>query len=275
MKLIRSGSTIIATSPQQSGSMKWPIETRNGRILQLADSHLSGNTVYDMITNQNDGAEWTQVGDSIRIAVSASTNSQFASRIKSNHSFRFWDTGVKARENPVCTMEFATLEGATPHNNNSSTPLYLTIGFCTAPEGGIEAINFYDNGTNNYGITWSSIRWLTIKFNSNASLDQNVAHRQGAATISSFSGNYSTKHGAPTNYRSTFRMTEFLDTRMDGSFLFTNGFSVANYPASDGDGDASAVKTIATDSPIGQNSDLGDHHIYAMKANIQYGYNKL
>ncbi len=51
--------------------MIYPDTGRSGRLLNLADSHLSGNAYFDIVTNNTDGAEWTQVGEEIKISVSA------------------------------------------------------------------------------------------------------------------------------------------------------------------------------------------------------------
>lgn len=263
MKLIRDGSTIIATSTQASASLVWPVGIHNGRLLNLADSHLSGNTLFVIVTNNSDGAAWTQDGEQIQVAVSASDNSQFTNYMATHISYRFWDTGVKVKENPVCTIEFATDTAATPYGNYGGTTVYHTMGFVTAPEGGIENIDIRDNGnTANAGTSWSATRWSTMRWNVDAGHDTQVALRQGGATVSSFSGDHIAKHTDPTNYHFIYRHTEFLHTRLDGDFRFTNGFITANYPGTNGNGTYSAVKTISTDSTISD----GDHHIYAMVA---------
>ena len=263
MKLIRDGSTILATSTQASASLVWPVGIHNGRLLNLADSHLSGNTLFNVITNNDDGAEWIQDGEQIQVACSASDSGQFTNYMSTHMSYRFWDTGVKVKENPVCTIEFATDTGCTPYGNYGSFTLYHTMGFVTAPEGGIKDINLRDAGnTANAGVSWSSGRWVTMRWNVDAGFDMQVAIRQGGATVSGFSGDYVSKHTDPANYRYTFRHTEFLHTRLDGDFRFTNGYVTSNYPGSDGDGDYSAVKTISTDSTISD----GDHHVYVVVA---------
>ena len=263
MKLIRSGSTILATSTQASASLKWPVGIHNGRLLHLADSHLSGNDQFNIVTNNSDGAEWTQDNELIQVACSASDSGQFTNYMATHISYRFWDTGVKVKENPVCTIEFATDTACTPHGNYGGFTLYHTMGFVTAPEGGIKNINLRDAGnTANAGVSWSSTRWITMRWNVDAGHDTQVAIRQGGATVSGFSGDYIAKHTAPTNYRYTFRQTEFLHTRLDGDYRFTNGYVTSNYPGSDGDGDYSAVKTISTDSTISD----GDHHVYVVVA---------
>ena len=263
MKLIRDGSTIIATSTQASASLVWPVGVHNGRLLHLADSHLSGQTVFNIVTNPEDGAAWTQDGEQIQVAVSASDSGQYTNYMATHISYRFWDTGVKVRENPVCTLEFATDTAATPYGNYGTTTVYHTMGFVTAPEGGIKNIVISDSGnTANAGTSWSATRWCTMRWNVDAGHDTQVAIRQGGATVSSFSGDYIAKHTDPTNYHYTFRLTEFLHTRLDGDFRFTNGFVTANYPGTDGNGTYSAVKTITTDSTISD----GDHHVYAMVA---------
>ena len=263
MKLIRSGSTIIATSPQASASLNWPAtDVGTGHVLSLADSHLSGQTVFNIVTNPQDGAEWTQVGQEIQVAVSASTDGQLSNYMSTHISYRFWDTGVKVKENPACTIEFATETGATPYGNYGGTTVFHSMGFVTAPEGGIKDIVLQDNGTNNTGNSWSSMRWSTMRWNVDAGFDTQLAIRQGGATVSSFSGDYSSKHTDPKSFRYTFRHTEMVHTRLDGAFLFASGFCTANYPGTDGDGDYKAIKTIATDSTISD----GDHHIYIMVA---------
>ena len=267
MKLIRSGSTIIATAPQQSGSLVWPIGIHNGRLLHLMDSHLSGNDQFDIVTNNQDGAEWTQIGEQIQVASTASTNSQLTNYLATHISYRFWDTGVKVKENPACTIEFATKAGAVPYGNYGGTTLYQTMGFVTAPEGTIASINLRDAGNSaNNGVSWGCSRWSTMRWNVDAGYDMQVALRQGGATVSSFSGDYLSKHTDPTSFRYTFRHTEMVHTRLDGDFRFTNGFITVNYPGTDGDGDYSAAKTIATDSTVGASGDLGDHHIYVFVA---------
>ena len=263
MKLIRDGSTIIATSTQASASLVWPVGIHNGRLLNLADSHLSGNTLYSIVTNNSDGAEWTQDGQQIQVACSASDSGQYTNYMATHISYRFWDTGVKVKENPVCTLEFATETGATAYGNHSSTTLYHTMGFVTAPEGGIASICLEDSGrTANAGTSWSSSRWCTMRWNVDGHYDTQLAHRQGGSTVSSFSSDYSSKHTDPKSFRYTFRQTEFLHTRLDGDFRFTNGYTTTNYPGSDGDGDYSAIKTITTDSTISD----GDHHVYVVVA---------
>ena len=263
MKLIRSGSTIIATSTQASASLVWPVGIHNGRLLHLADSHLSGNNQFNIVTNNSDGAEWTQDGELIQVACSASDSGQFTNYMATHISYRFWDTGVKVKENPVCTIEFATDTAATPYGNYGGFTLYHTMGFVTAPEGGIASINLRDAGnTANAGTSWSSSRWVTMRWNVDAGHDTQVAIRQGGATVSGFSGDYISKHTSPTNYHYTFRQTEFLHTRLDGDFRFTNGYLVSNYPGTNGEGTFSAVKTITTDSTISD----GDHHVYVVVA---------
>ena len=268
MKLIRSGSTIIATSPQQtapsaSSPLSWPLGIHQGRLLHLADSHLSGNDQFNIVTNNQDGAEWTQHGELIQVAASASDASQFTNYLATHISYRFWDTGIKVKENPVCTLEFATKTAALPYGNYAGTTLYHTMGFITAPEGGIKNINLRDNGnTANNGTSWSSSRWSTLRWNVDSGNDMQVALRQGGATVSSFSGDYVSKNTDPVNFRYTFRHTEFLHTRLDGDFRFTNGFLTSHYPGSGGGGTFKAVKTISTDSTISD----GDHHIYVFVA---------
>ena len=56
MKLIRSGSTIFATGVQASssaaaGMIKGP---STGILLDVANSHVSGNTDYDIVTKPYD-----------------------------------------------------------------------------------------------------------------------------------------------------------------------------------------------------------------------------
>ena len=253
----------MATSTQASASLKWPVGIHNGRLLHLADSHLSGNDQFNIVTDNHDGAEWTQDNELIQVACSASDSGQFTNYMATHISYRFWDTGVKVKENPVCTIEFATDTACTPHGNYGGFTLYHTMGFVTAPEGGIKNINLRDAGnTANAGVSWSSTRWITMRWNVDAGHDTQVAIRQGGATVSGFSGDYIAKHTAPTNYRYTFRQTEFLHTRLDGDYRFTNGYVTSNYPGSNGDGDYSAVKTIATDSTISD----GDHHVYVVVA---------
>tara|TARA_R110002110_G_scaffold120714_1_gene296042 strand:- start:285 stop:656 length:372 start_codon:yes stop_codon:yes gene_type:complete len=101
-----------------------------------------------------------------------------------------------------------------------------------------------------------------MRWNVNATHDAQLTIRQGGATISNFSGNYSSKNANAVNFRYTFRHTEFLHTRLDGDFRFVYGFCTANYPGTDGDGDYKAIKTIATDSTISD----GEHHVYAVVA---------
>ena len=263
MKLIRDGSTITATSTQASASLVWPVGIHNGRLLNLADSHLSGNTLFNIVTNNSDGAEWTQDGELIQVACSASDSGQLTNYLPTHISYRFWDTGIKVKENPVCTLEFATDTGATPYGNYGGYTLYHTMGFVTAPEGGIASIDLRDAGnTANAGTSWSSSRWCTMRWNVDAGYDTQLALRQGGATVSSFSSDYGSKHTDPKNFRYTFRQTEFLHTRLDGDYRFTNGYATSNYPGSDGDGDYKALKTITTDSTISD----GDHHIYVVVA---------
>ncbi len=116
MKLVRSGSTLFATGVQASSSNGI---TGTGRTLDVASSHLSGNTYFDIVTNNSDGAEWTMVGDMIKVAVSSSTNSQYADRLDHMISYRFWDTGVKVSDNPWCMISMSTYDGMLPHATDS------------------------------------------------------------------------------------------------------------------------------------------------------------
>ena len=85
MKLIRSGSTMFACSPQQSSSMVYPDIGRTGRLLTLGEAHLSGNAFFSIVTNNTDGCEWTQVGEEISVAVSTSVGTDktyYVSRVQ-------------------------------------------------------------------------------------------------------------------------------------------------------------------------------------------------
>ena len=207
------------------------------------------------------------VGDEIQVAVSMSTDSQYTVYMATHISYRFWDTGVKVKDNPCLTMEFATDDGALPHGNYSGNGVYHTFGFVTAPEGGIANIDLRDNGnTGNYGTSWSSSRWTTIRHNAANDHSSQFNTRQGGANVSGFSSNISLKDDNPTNYRQTYRKTEKIMCYLDGTFRYTNGLCTANYAGANGNGTYSTIKTITTDSEIGQNSDLGDHNIYIVVA---------
>ena len=266
MKLIRSGSTIFAVSPQQSGSLVYPGYTKNGRLLNLADSHLSGNTNFNIVTNADDGALWTQVGDSIQVATSASGDGQYTTNLRNCISYRFWDTGVKVKDDPCCTMEFVTHDQMQPYGNYGGTGVYHAIGFVTAPAGGIANIDLGDNAGASYGTSWSSVRWVGLRWNSDVNHALEFCYRQGDNTWSGFSSDLDPDDTAPVNYHFQIKMSDMLFSWLDGTFEWDDGFCVVNYPGNDGAGDDTSIKSILTDTPIGQNGDLGDHHIYAFTA---------
>jgi len=232
--------------------------SRSGRLLTLTDSHLSGNTYFDIVTNNDDGAQWDQVGEEIKVAVSASTNSQKTTYLRQCISYRFWDTGVKVRENPCCTLEFTTNTGCTPHQSDATYSPYHVFGFVTAPEGELANINFGDaGGGGSSGTSWSSVRWSVIRWNEDTSESVQLGLRQGDNTFT-FGGDLDPMKNAPTNYRFTLRHSEMLFAQMDGTYQWESGFLIFNYPGSNGDGDNNSNRTIATDTPISD----GDHNIY-------------
>jgi len=271
VKLIRSGSTIFAVSPQQSGSLVYPGYTKNGRLLNLADSHLSGNVVFNIVTNNDDGALWSQVGDSIQVATSASGDSQYTTNLRNCISYRFWDTGVKIKEDPCCTMEFVTHDSMTPYGNYGGTGVIHVMGFVTAPAGGIANINLADNAGGSYGTSWSSVRWTGMRWNMNTSHALKCTLRQGDNTFGWGSALVPDDTGT-VNYHFQIKMSDLLFQWLPGEFEWQQAFTVVNYPGNDGAGDDTGVLTMATDSPVGSDGyDVEDHHIYAFVAVGRYG----
>ncbi len=84
-----------------------------------------------------------------------------------------------------------------------------------------------------------------------------------------FSGDLDPKKTAPTNYRYTVRMTDLLGYSLDNTYKWWEAFTITNYPSSNGDGDNNNLRTMTTDTPVGQNGDL-DHQIYAFIAVGRY-----
>jgi hypothetical protein len=238
--------------------MQWGDTGRSGRLLNLADSHLSGNTYFDIVTNNTDGAEWTQVGEEIKLAVSASTAGQITDRLRKCISFRFWDTGVKVRENPCTTFEFSTDTGCTAHQSDGVYSPYHVFGWVTAPEGSIASINLGDSPGANTGTSWSSLRWCCIRWNEDGNESVQIGLRQGDNTFS-FGSDLKPKKTDPVNYRFTYRFSDLLFAQLDGTFQWEDSFATMNYPGSDGHGDNNSLRTMTTDTPVSD----GDHHIYA------------
>ena len=238
--------------------MKWPDTGRAGRLLNLGNSHLSGNAYFNIVTNNTDGAEWTQVGEEIKVAVSASTAGQVTDRLRHCISYRFWDTGVKVKQNPCTTIEFSTDTGCTEHQDDGNFEAYHVMGWVTAPAGGIASIDFLDGADGNSGTSWSSVRWSCIKWNEDASESVQIALRQGDNTFS-FGSDLDPKKTDPPNYRFTLRYSDLLFAQLDGTYQWEDSFVALNYPGSDGAGDNNSLKTMNTDTPVSD----GDHHIYA------------
>lgn len=266
MKLIRSGSTMFACSPQQSSSMVYPDIGRTGRLLTLGEAHLSGNAFFSIVTNNTDGCEWTQVGEEISVAVSTSVGTDKTYYVSRGISYLFYDTGKNVSDDPVCSIEFSTQTGCIPHENDGGSNVYTMIGFVTAPEDGIASIQLDDAGvTANQGTSWSSVRWTGMKWQRDNAFPLSVNLRQGGATVTAFSGDLDPKKTDPTNYRYTVRMTDLLGVGLDNVYKWYEAFTITNYPSNAGDGDNTNLKTMTTDSPIGTNGDL-DHRIYAFIA---------
>ena len=263
MKLIRSGSTLFATGVQASSSNGI---TGAGRTLDVANSHLSGNTYFDIVTNNSDGAEWTMVGEEIKIAVSSSTNSQYTDRLDHFVSYRFWDTGVKVYENPGCMFTMRTYDAVTPHATDVHE-MYLVFGFVTAPSGGIGSILIGqgDGDVASTGASWSSLRWTASKWQDDGTESLNVTVRQGENNFS-FGSDLKPKKTAPTDYRYNLAFIDTLVERLDGQWEWTSMATITNYPHTDGTGDAEQVRSLTTDTPIGSSGDESDHHIYAFIA---------
>jgi len=260
MKLVRSGSTLFATGVQASSSNGI---TGAGRTLDVASSHLSGNTYFDIVTNNSDGAEWTMVGDMIKVAVSSSTNSQYSDRLDHMISYRFWDTGVKVSDNPGCMISMSTYDGMLPHATDTHE-VYMAIGFVTAPSGSISdiLIGQGDGDAASTATSWSSLRWFGLKWQDDSAQSLNVTTRQGENTFS-WGSDLKPKKTVPTDYTYHIAFTGLLAQRLDHQWEWTESSTIVNYPHTDASGDAEFVGTLATDTPIGTNGEYADHHIYA------------
>ena len=263
MKLIRSGSVLVATGVQASSSSGI---IGSGRTLDIANSHLSGNAYFDIVTNNQDGAEWSMVGDEIKIAVSSSTNSQYSDRLDHMISYRFWDTGVKVSDDPGCMLTMSTRDGMTPHATDTHE-VYMAVGFVTAPAESIGSILIGqgDGDAASTGTSWSSLRWFGLKWQDDTAQSLNVTTRQGENTFS-FGADLKPKKSEPTDYRYQICFTGLLVQRLDQQWEWTESSTIVNYPFTDASGDQEFIGTLATDTPIGTNGEYGDHHIYAFIA---------
>jgi len=262
MKLYRSGSVLYATGVQASSSVDPPGFTGTGRILYISESHVSGNTVFDIVTDPIDGALWTQAGDEIRVSVSSSTNLQYTDRFDNFISWRFWDTGVKVRDLPGCMFNMYTRDAVTPHQLDTNE-IFSTFGFVTAPALGLKniLIGHGDGDAANSGTSWSSLRWCAQRWQEDTAQSLNITTRQGENTFS-FGTDLKPDITAPTDHRYNICFAALLVERLDGQFEWTESSTIVNYPHSDGSGDAEFINNLSTDTTISD----GDHHVFAFIA---------
>lgn len=252
MNLIRSGSILFATDDYTSGSIppnQGPRGPGHGRVLNLAESHLSGNTRFDVYPS----AEWNQVGNEINVAISASDNSQYTDRFRNCMSWQFWDTDHNVSQ--VKSVGFDFIRSVSPAGDLDTHNPIMVLGFCTAPVGKMKEIIWVDGAGASEGDSWSSIRWSNIRFATGDGTANYVGVRQGENTFSFGAG----PSGDSVDIGLRFFFRGEIVHRLDGKYYWEYSELTTNYPGSNHDWNNINVKTQTTSFEISS----GDHRIYA------------